>query len=237
MVDKSEKLVLPVTPRLEDACLLSQTADAEDTVAVCNLAAKYNIGAVVCSLSDVPPCKELLQNTHVKVVAVVSFPYGFDNTKTKVAAVANAIYEGADAVDFVINLGSLMDSNFQYLREEFFEIGQLPIDTRAIIELSLLNPTNLKMVCEILETSHVSYVKTCTGKVSDEVKLTLGEKIKKIGLIKKWAPNKKIKLSGGVKSLADARKVLDAGVHLIGTSATFKIAQEELEETALKKGA
>lgn len=221
-----------VAPKLEDACLLSQTADSEDTIAVCNLAAKYNIGGVVCSLSDVPPCKELLTDTPVKVIAVVSFPYGFDNIKTKVAGAANAIYEGAHAVDFVINIGALMDSNFQYLKDEFFELGQLPIETRAIIELSVLSPTNLKLVCELLEQSPIDYIKTCTGKVSDDLKISLDEKIKKVGLIRKWAPNKAIKLSGGVKTLKEARRVLSSGVSIIGTSSTFSIAQEELDELA-----
>lgn len=219
-----------VAKRLEDACLLTQTADSDDTVAVCALAAKYEIGSVVCSLSDVATCAEFLSETEVEVCGVVSFPYGFDNIAAKIAGVANAIKEGAHSVDFVVNIGALMDNNVGYLQEEFFQLGQLPIKTKAIIEISLLSPSHIKLVCELLEKSPVEYIKTCTGKLSEDLKITLEEKIKRISLIKKWAPTKKIKLSGGVSDLSQARRVLAAGADLIGTSSTFKIAQEELEE-------
>jgi deoxyribose-phosphate aldolase len=225
-----------ITNTLEDACLLSQTVTAESVVVASQLAVTHGIKAVGTFLADTGLASDVVADSKVEVYSVVSFPYGGDNIESKVAAVANAIREGADAVDFVINIGALIGGNYSYLEDEFFHIGQLPITTKAIVELSLLSPGSLRTVCEILENSPVDYIKTCTGKLPSQLKVSLEDKLKKVSLMRTWAPSKKIKVSSGIKTLAQARLCLENGADVIGTSSTFDIAKEEAEENERDSG-
>ena len=156
-----------IAEHLDDACLLNQNSGHSELAAVCSLAVTHGIYGIVTPLYHVPAASELLAGSEVNLASVISFPYGFDDIHSKVTAITSAIRAGAEAIDFVVNISALFDKDLEYLEEEMHAIGELSVISKAIIELSLLSPAQVKLVCEIIEDSNIDCVKTCTGKLSN----------------------------------------------------------------------
>ena len=198
-----------------DHTLLKPTATEREIIDLCNEAKKYEFHAVCVNSCYVPLAKQLLSKTAVKVVSVIGFPLGASATETKVFEAKNAINEGAEEIDMVINMGFLRSKNFHAVFKDIFDvktaIGKIPL--KVILEISELSKNEIVKACDICVDAKVDFIKTSTGFSKSGATLTAVKIIKKT--IKDHA---KIKASGGIRDLETALKYIDAGADRIGTS-------------------
>ena len=197
-----------------DHTLLIQTSTWEDIKKLCDDAIKCNT-ASVC----IPPCfvkqaKEYVGNK-MKICTVIGFPNGYNLTKVKMYETEQAVEDGADEIDMVINVGKLKEKNYDYILNEINGIkskcnGRI---LKVIIETCLLTEEEKIKMCEIVSQSDADYIKTSTGFS------TGGATLEDIELFKKHMKNgKKIKAAGGIKNFDDAEEFVKAGADRLGTS-------------------
>ncbi len=205
-----------------DHTILSQTSTLKEVEALCDDAIKYNT-ASVC----IPPCfvkqaKEYVGD-RMKVCTVIGFPNGYNTTAVKVYETKDAVENGADEIDMVINLGKLKEKEYDYVLNEIIEIkkacqGKL---LKVIIETCLLSEEEKIKMCELVTESGAEYIKTSTGFS------VAGATFDDIKLFKKYVgPEVKIKAAGGISSVSDAETFLEIGADRLGTSRIVKIAKE-----------
>ena len=197
-----------------DHTLLKQTATWEDIKRLCDDAIKCNT-ASVC----IPPCfvKEAKEYVggKMKICTVIGFPNGYNLTKVKMFEAEEAIKDGADEIDMVINVGKLKEKNYNYILNEINGIkskcnGKI---LKVIIETCLLTEEEKIKMCEIVSESDADYIKTSTGFS------TGGATLEDIKLFKEHMQNgKKIKAAGGIKNFEDAEEFIKAGAERLGTS-------------------
>jgi deoxyribose-phosphate aldolase len=208
-----------------DHTLLLQTSTWEEIRQLCDDAMKYGT-ASVC----IPPCyvkqaKEYMQD-RMKVCTVIGFPNGNHTTATKVFETKDAVANGADEIDMVINVGMLKARNYDYVLNEIKEIkaacqGRL---LKVIIETCLLTDEEKIKMCELVTESGADYIKTSTGFS------TAGATFADVALFAEHVgPEVKIKAAGGISSMADAEKFVELGASRLGTSRIVKLvkAQEQ----------
>lgn len=197
-----------------DHTLLKQTSTWEDIKKLCDDAIKCNT-ASVC----IPPCfvkqaKEYVGDK-MKICTVIGFPNGYNLTKVKMYETEQAVADGADEIDMVINVGKLKEKNYDYILNEINGIkskcnGKI---LKVIIETCLLTEEEKIKMCEIVSQSDADYIKTSTGFS------TGGATLEDIELFKKHMKNgKKIKAAGGIKNFDDAEEFVNAGADRLGTS-------------------
>ncbi len=197
-----------------DHTLLKQTSTWEDIKKLCDDAIKCNT-ASVC----IPPCfvkqaKEYVGDK-MKICTVIGFPNGYNLTKVKMYETEQAVQDGADEIDMVINVGKLKEKNYDYILNEINGIkskcnGRI---LKVIIETCLLTEEEKIKMCEIVSQSDADYIKTSTGFS------TGGATLEDIELFKKHMKNgKKIKAAGGIKNFDDAEEFVKAGADRLGTS-------------------
>lgn len=198
-----------------DHTLLKPTTTERQIIDLCNEAKKYDFFSVCVNSCYVPLAKQLLSKTAVKVVSVIGFPLGATATEAKVFEAKNAVNEGADEIDMVINMGFLRSKNhlavFKDISDVKSAIGKIPL--KVILEISELSKNEIVKACEICVDAKVDFIKTSTGFSKSGATLTAVKIIKKT--IKDQA---KIKASGGIRDLETALKYIDAGADRIGTS-------------------
>ena len=205
-----------------DHTLLLQTSTWEEIQALCVDAMKYGT-ASVC----IPPCyvkqaKEYMGD-RMKVCTVIGFPNGNHTTATKVFETEDAVANGADEIDMVINVGMLKAGNDAYVLDEIKAIkrackGRL---LKVIIETCLLTEEEKIRMCEIVTESGAEYIKTSPGFS------TAGATFEDIALFAKHiGPDVKMKAAGGISSLEDAEKFIELGASRLGTSRIVKIVKE-----------
>lgn len=206
-----------------DHTLLLQDATPEQIKALCDDAIKYKT-ASVC----IPPCYVAMAKDYVKdkmaICTVIGFPNGNMTTKTKVFETKDAINDGADEIDMVINIGMLKSGNYDYVLDEVKQIKAACGDKilKVIIETCLLNDDEKIKMCEIVTKAGADFIKTSTGfstagATFDDVKLFANN----VG------PNVKIKAAGGISSLDDAERFIELGASRLGTSRVVKIVKNE----------
>ena len=205
-----------------DHTLLLQTSTWEEIQALCVDAMKYGT-ASVC----IPPCyvkqaKEYMGD-RMKVCTVIGFPNGNHTTATKVFETEDAVANGADEIDMVINVGMLKAGNDAYVLDEIKAIkrackGRL---LKVIIETCLLTEEEKIRMCEIVTETGAEYIKTSPGFS------TAGATFEDIALFAKHiGPDVKMKAAGGISSLEDAEKFIELGASRLGTSRIVKIVKE-----------
>lgn len=208
-----------------DHTLLNPSATERQIIDLCNEAKKYDFHAVCVNSCYVALAKQILSKTSVKVVAVVGFPLGAMSTDAKVFEAKNAVNEGADEIDMVINIGFLRSKNYVAVFKDISDvkaaIGKTPL--KAILEISELSKNEIVKICEICVDAKVDYIKTSTGFSKSGATLTAVKIIKKI--VKDQA---KIKASGGIRDLETALKYIDAGADRIGTSSGVAMMTDKL---------
>ncbi len=205
-----------------DHTLLLQTATPNEIISLCEDAITYKT-ASVC----VPPCYVSLASQTLKgavaVCTVVGFPNGNTTTASKCFEAREAIENGADEIDMVINIGALRAGNIDYVRDEIIAVrkacqGRI---LKVIIETCLLTDEEKRIMCTVVAEAGADYIKTSTGfsksgATKEDVRL-FAESIPK-GL--------KIKAAGGISSIADAEEFIALGASRLGTSRIVKIAKE-----------
>ncbi len=207
-----------------DHTLLNQTATWEEIKKICDDAIKYNV-ASVC----IPPCyvesvKKYVENK-MKVCTVIGFPNGYNTTEVKAFETLQAIEQGADEIDMVINIGFLKDRKYDYIENEIKKLKEICNNKilKVIIETCLLNEEEKVKMCEIVNKAGADFIKTSTGFSTN------GATFEDIELFKNNLKNSsvKIKAAGGIKSFADAEKFIELGADRLGTSRLIKILNDE----------
>ena len=205
-----------------DHTILSQTATWDDFKAICDDGIKYNT-ASVC----IPPCyvkkaKEYV-GERLKICTVIGFPNGYNTTAVKCFETAEAIKNGADEIDMVINIGELRAKNFDFVLEDIKAVKNTCGSTllKVIIETCLLTEEEKIKMCEIVTESGAEYIKTSTGFS------TAGATKEDVALFAKHIGNDvKIKAAGGISSISDAEDFVNLGASRLGTSRIVKIVKE-----------
>ena len=206
-----------------DHTLLAQGATWQDIKSICDDAVKYNAASVCIPPAYVKPAKEYVGGK-IKICTVIGFPNGYNTTEVKCFETADAVKNGADEIDMVINIGMLKDKRYDDILFEINEIKKA-CDKRVlkvIIETCLLTDEEKIKMCEIVTNAGADYIKTSTGFGGT------GATFADIELFAKHiGPNVKMKAAGGISSIDDAEKFLALGADRLGTSRIVKIVKNE----------
>ena len=204
-----------------DHTLLSQTATWAEMKSICDDGMKYHTASVCIPASYVRQAKEYVGDK-LAICTVIGFPNGYDTTAAKCFMATDAVDNGADEVDMVINLGWVKDGRYDAVEREIAAIkkackGKL---LKVIIETCLLSDEEKVEMCHVVTRSGADYIKTSTGfskagATFHDVELFAAN----VG------PNVKIKAAGGISSLEDAEKFIALGASRLGTSRIVKLAK------------
>ena len=204
-----------------DHTLLAQTATWEDIKAICDDGMKYSTASVCIPASFVKQAKEYV-GERLAICTVIGFPNGYDTTKAKCFMAADAVENGADEVDMVINIGWAKEGKWEDLTAEIAAIkaacaGKI---LKVIIETCLLTDEEKIALCKCVSDSGADFIKTSTGFSK------AGATFADVELFAKHvAPHVQIKAAGGISSLEDAEKFIELGATRLGTSRVVKIAK------------
>lgn len=204
-----------------DHTLLNPKATWEEIKNICDDGMKYCTASVCIPPSFVKRAKDYV-GENLKICTVIGFPNGYNATDVKVFETENALKNGADEIDMVINLGDLMDKNYDNILSEITKIKAVcgTKILKVIIETCLLNEDQKIKMCEIVTKSGADFIKTSTGFS------TGGATFEDIELFAKYVgKNVKIKAAGGISSIADAEKFISLGADRLGTSRIVKIVK------------
>lgn len=205
-----------------DHTLLSQSATWEEIRAILDDAMKYQTASACIPASYVKRASEYVAGK-LKICTVIGFPNGYSTTAVKVFETKDAVLNGADEIDMVINVGDLKDGRFDVIENEIREIHQA-CDGRilkVIIEACLLTEEEKIKMCEIVTRAGAEYIKTSTGFSSG------GATFDDVELMKKHVgKDVKIKAAGGISSFDDAERFIDLGADRLGTSRLVKIMKQ-----------
>ncbi|MBQ8845331.1 MAG: deoxyribose-phosphate aldolase [Clostridia bacterium] len=205
-----------------DHTLLKQQSTWEEIKVILDDGMKYNTASACIPASFVKRAKEYVKD-RLAICTVIGFPNGYSTKETKVFETRNAVENGADEIDMVINIGALKEKNYDYVLEEIQSIkeacqGKL---LKVIIETCLLTDEEKIKMCEIVSKSNADYIKTSTGFS------TGGATKEDIKLFAEHVSNGlKIKAAGGIKSLEDAEDFIKLGADRLGTSRIVAIVKD-----------
>ncbi len=211
--------------RLFDHTLLKAYASSADLEKLCTEARDNGFGMVAINSSPVSFCKEILKESDVHVGAAISFPLGQTAIETKCFETEKAIEEGADEIDYVINIGKVKDRDYDYIRKEINALVAIcrshNVTVKAIFENCYLEKEEIVQLCLIAAKEKPDFIKTSTGfgtsgATVEDVKLmkeTVGEEVK-------------VKAAGGIRDWDTCKAMIEAGAERIGTSASLKILEE-----------
>ena len=211
-----------------DHTLLSQTATWDEIRAICDDGMKYRTASVCIPASYVKQAAEYVCG-RLAICTVIGFPNGYSTTKAKCFEAADAVENGAEEVDMVINIGWVKDKRWDDLLTEIKAVkaachGKL---LKVIIETCLLTDEEKIKMCEIVSNSGAEYIKTSTGFS------TAGATFHDVELFAKHVTNGvKIKAAGGISSIDDAEKFIALGASRLGTSRIVKIVKKMEAENA-----
>jgi len=210
-----------------DHTLLDATATKEQIKQLCQEAKTYGFHTVCVNGRWVSLAAELLAGSKVAVGGVVSLPLGADTNKMKAAQARDTIFAGADEIDMVADLASIIEGDSKYLLSQLQAVLRIcrsmrpPVVLKVIIESAALSREQKIFACRIAQEAGVNFIKTSTG-----LHPAGGATIEDIKLMKETAPNCKIKAAGGIRTAKQALEMLEAGAERIGTSSGVQIINE-----------
>lgn len=205
-----------------DHTLLSQTATWDEIRAICDDGVKYQTASVCIPPSYVAQAKEYV-NGKTAVCTVIGFPNGYNTTSAKVFETEDAVKNGADEIDMVINVGWLKDKKYDLVENEIRAVraaceGKI---LKVIIETCFLTEEEKEKMCEIVTSAKADYIKTSTGFGGG------GATFDDVRLFKEHVgADVKIKAAGGISSMEDAEEFLRLGADRLGTSRIVKIVKQ-----------
>lgn len=206
-----------------DHTQLLQGAVADDIYSLLDDAIKYNCASVCIAPSYVKTASEYAKG-RIKICTVIGFPNGYNTTATKCFETKDAIQNGADEIDMVINIGALKDKRYDEIEQEIKQIKKICENRvlKVIIETCLLSEEEKIKMCQIVTNTKADFIKTSTGFS------TGGATREDIELFKNnVGDDVKIKAAGGISDLKDASDMLSLGASRLGTSRIVKIAKNE----------
>ena len=215
---------------LVDHTLLRADARKEEITKLAEEAKEFSFASVCVNPTWVSYASELLKQSTVKVCTVIGFPLGANTPEVKAFETKNAIENGADEVDMVINIAALKDNNNELVERDIravVEAAKGKALVKVIIETCLLTDEEKVRACELSVKAGADFVKTSTGFS------TGGATVEDVALMRKTVgANVGVKASGGVRNLKDLENVVSVGATRIGTSSGVKIVQGEESNTA-----
>ncbi|QGU94658.1 deoxyribose-phosphate aldolase [Clostridium bovifaecis] len=207
-----------------DHTILKANATLEEVMNICKEAKEYKFASVCVNPYYASVVKEQLKGTGVKTCVVVGFPLGANTKEVKAFETMDAIKNGAEEVDMVINIGALKDKRYDYIEEDIKAVvnaAQGKACVKVIIECCLLTEEEKIKVCEISKNAGANFVKTSTGFS------TGGATAEDVALMRKVVGEELgVKASGGIRDLATAKAMIAAGASRIGASASVNMMQE-----------
>lgn len=209
-----------------DHTLLKPDATPDEIKKLCSEAKKYKFASVCINPNYVSLCKELLSGTEVKVCTVIGFPLGSTTTEVKKFEAEQAIKNGAQEIDMVINVGRLKHGDFKYVFNDINQVVQAAkknnVICKVILETALLTDEEKVKACLICKNAGADFVKTSTG--FSKGGATAGD----VALMKYVVgSNIGVKASGGIRSKEDAEAMIASGADRIGASASVAIVSGE----------
>ncbi|MDD4503824.1 MAG: deoxyribose-phosphate aldolase [Clostridiaceae bacterium] len=207
-----------------DHTLLKPDAKEGDIIKLCREALEHKFASVCVNAYNVKLADSFLHGTEIKVCTVVGFPLGATTKETKAFEAAQAIENGADEVDMVINIGALKSGKLDIVEEDIKAVADAckgKALLKVIIETCLLTDKEKVTACELSKKAGADFVKTSTGFSKG------GATVEDIILMRRTiGPNMGVKASGGIRNLESSLKMIEAGATRIGASASISIINE-----------
>lgn len=206
-----------------DHTLLAVAATWEEIKVILDDAMKYETASACIPAAYVKEAAEYVQGK-LAICTVIGFPNGYSTTAVKVFETKDAIANGAQEIDMVINVGALKNKRYQEIEDEIRQIHEACDGKilKVIIETCLLTEEEKIKMCEIVTNAGAEYIKTSTGFS------TGGATFDDVALMRKYSgANVKVKAAGGISSFADAEKFMSLGADRLGTSRLIKIMKNE----------
>ena len=205
--------------------LLKQDCTKEEVKKLFDEAIKYKFYGVCVNPSNVSFAHSYLKDTNVKIVTVVGFPLGQNTTELKILETIDAVKNGADEIDMVLNVSKLKDGEDDYIVDEISKIkfatqGRI---LKVILETDILTKDEIKHACELCIKAKADIVKTSTGFVKNGV----GAKVENVKLMYETVKDfgMQVKASGGIRDKETAINMINAGASRLGTSSGVKIVE------------
>jgi deoxyribose-phosphate aldolase len=221
--EEIDKLDRKIIFKKVDHTVLTQTATWEEIKQICDDAISYQVASVCIPPSYVRKVKEYVKEK-IAVCTVIGFPNGYNTTSVKVYETKDAIQNGADEIDMVINIGDLKSRNYDLIENEIRQLKQACGDKilKVIIETCLLTEEEKIRMCEAVTEAGADFIKTSTGFSKS------GATFEDIALFAKHVGKEvRIKAAGGISSFGDAEKFIELGASRLGTSRIVKLAKNE----------
>jgi deoxyribose-phosphate aldolase len=208
-----------------DHTLLKPDATQEEIAQLCHEARKYGFASVCVNPSNVKLCSDLLKGSDVLVCTVVGFPLGATSTETKAFEAQKAVRDGATEVDMVINVGALKSRDYELVERDIASVARAShaggAILKVIIEAALLTDEEKVAASQLTKIAGADFVKTSTGFGPG------GATAEDVALMRRVVgPKMGVKAAGGIRTYADAQKMIAAGASRIGASASVRIIQE-----------
>lgn len=210
-----------------DHTILKPTTLVSDIEQLCTEATMYKFAAVCVPPPFVRFAKGLVEGSGVKTATVIGFPFGYSAIEAKVTETLLAIVDGAEELDYVVNISAIKNGDWNFLKHE----GEVLIPmahqkerhVKMIIESGVLTDEEIIRCCEIYAELGADFVKTSTGYAEK------GATLEAVQLMRKHLPsNIKIKASGGIRNYEFAKQLVEAGADRLGCSASVNIVKESL---------
>ncbi|MBQ7488283.1 MAG: deoxyribose-phosphate aldolase [Clostridia bacterium] len=204
---------------------LRADATREDFRKLCDEAVRYGFKSVAINSYPVRLCREMLEGSSVLTGAAIAFPLGQTSITTKAAEAANAIADGCQEFDYVLNISQLREHNYDYIESEMTKMVDIArgagICCKVIFETCYLTDEEIIEAARIASFVRPDFVKTSTGFG------TAGARPEHVALMRRYAgPEVQVKAAGGIRSWKDARAMLEAGATRLGTSSGVRIIEE-----------
>lgn len=209
--------------KMIDHTVLKADTPLETVKRICDEAMEYVFASVCINPCHVAYCADYLKDSNVNVCTVIGFPLGANTSAVKAFETKDAIANGADEIDMVMNIGALKDKNYDLVRDDVKAVVEAANGTlvKVILETCLLTEDEIKKACELCVEAKADYVKTSTGFS------TRGATIEDVRIMKEAVHGKaKVKAAGGVRTPEDMVKIVAAGADRIGTSAGCSLVKK-----------
>lgn len=209
--------------KMIDHTVLKADTPLETIKRICDEAMEYGFASVCINPCHVAYCADYLKDSDVNVCTVIGFPLGANTSAVKAFETKDAIANGADEINMVMNIGALKDKNYDLVRDDVKAVVEAANGTlvKVILETCLLTEDEIKKACELCVEAKADYVKTSTGFS------TRGATIEDVRIMKEAVHGKaKVKAAGGVRTPEDMVKIVAAGADRIGTSAGCSLVKK-----------
>lgn len=207
-----------------DHTILKPTTTLADIERIYEEAVQYEFAAICIPPYYVSDARQIAVESKIKIATVVGFPFGYSHYKAKLAETEQALKDGADEIDMVINLAAFKSNDVAYLENEIKEMSGLTVSGNAvlkvIIESGILSEDEIIKCCELYQHFPVQFLKTSTGYAEK------GAALEAVQVMRKHLPpHIQIKASGGIKTYEFAKQLIDAGATRLGCSAGVSIVK------------